>query len=155
MLPVNVQRRVEQINYLFDKARKTSNDDPEIQAHWAKYLCVLCAGLVETSVPEIFGKRAKAKAEQRIADFVLRSLEKVQNPKCSKLIEVAGRFHKDWAVEIDKYVSADGRREAVDAIMQHRNQIAHGRKSDITLVRLKDIFKKAVTVLEHIEHVVK
>ena len=60
-------------------------------------------------------------------------------------------FNKDWEEDLRNCLESDGKKEAIDAIMANRHQIAHGKDSGITLVRVKEYLEKCVMVVEFIE----
>lgn len=47
----------------------------------------------------------------------------------------------------------NGRKEAINSIMAHRNQIAHGKGNNVnvTMSQMKDYIEKAVEVIIYIE----
>ncbi|MBF8294531.1 MAG: hypothetical protein HW389_1076 [Bacteroidetes bacterium] len=57
-----------------------------------------------------------------------------------------------WGEELLKFVSVDGRKEALDTIIANRNRIAHGEDSGITIVRIKEYLEKSIEVLEFVEN---
>jgi hypothetical protein len=145
-----LSRQIQRLSDLFKKAR-TYSSDLELQAHWARYLCVLSAGLLENAVPELYSAFAAKKASPAIARYVSRSLDRVRTPKSGRFIEIAGQFNEAWQIELDAFLDQHGRREAIDAIVNNRHLIAHGGQSNITLVALEDYYKKTLTILDFIE----
>ena len=120
-------------------------------SHWARYLCVLCAGFLENALAAVYSDFCRRTASEPVANFATRALEQVSNPKTQRFLEIAGRFRTEWQEALNDFVNQEGRREAIDSIMANRHLIAHGQKSDITLVRVSDYFKKSVRVLEFLE----
>jgi len=86
-----------------------------------------------------------------VGDYVESQLERVQNPKASRFVETAQAFNNRWANDLTIFLEEDGRKEAIDAIMANRHQIAHGKDSGITLARVSDYLAKSVRVIEFIE----
>ena len=78
-------------------------------------------------------------------------LARIQNPKISKFLEVAGSFRVEWKDQLETFVNDGGRREAVNSIMSNRHLIAHGKDSTISLVQVKEYLAKSVEVIEFIE----
>jgi len=87
----------------------------------------------------------------QIANYVEAVLGKIQNPKSSKFLETARAFDRSWEDDLRVFMEQNGRGEAIDAIMANRHQIAHGKDSGITLVRVKEYLKKSIEVLDFIE----
>ena len=146
-----LSRQLQRLDNLFTRTNDAVGDDIEIRSHWAKYLCVLCAGFIENALSEVFGDFVKRAASEPVAKYAIQSLSRVQNPKTAKFIETAEAFKADWAADLGKFVAEDGRKDAIDSIMANRHLIAHGKDSGISIVRIKEWHKKSVDVLEYLE----
>lgn len=147
----DLSSQLQRIRSLIKGTHTASANDLELQSHWAKYLCVLCAGLLEDSMTQIYGDYAKRSANPIVASYVFSQLDRVQNPKTQKFVEISSQFSKSWGAELELFVATDGRKEAIDAIMANRNNIVHGGSSGITISRLTDYLDKSIEVLEYIE----
>jgi hypothetical protein len=123
----------------------------EAQSHWAKYLCVLSAGFLENAIQEIYGLYCSNCANQNVASFVVKALARIQNPKTSAFLEVAGSFKEKWRYDLEKFIDDGGRKEAINSIMSNRHLIAHGKDTSISLARIKEYLSKSVEVIEFIE----
>ena len=143
--------QLQRIENLIKKTTEVSSTDLELQAHWAKYLCVLCAGFLEDSMAQIYGEYARKSANPAVANYTYRQLERIQNPKTSRFVEIAQQFQKSWGDELELFVADNGRKDAIDAIMSNRNSIVHGGNSGMTIGRLKEYLIKSVEVVEFIE----
>lgn len=141
----------QRLTWLITQASQLGGDQFELQAHWARYVCVLASGFLENALIEVYSKYAKACSNLEVSNYVQSTLGKIQNPKCNKFLQTAGAFDKSWEKDLDTFLSAEGRKEAIDAIMANRNLIAHGQDAGITLVRMKDYLAKSVQVIEFIE----
>ena len=149
MKSVDAYRQKQRIDSLLERAQQL-NQDPETQAHWARYLCVIMSGFIENAVREIFGQYAHVRAQPSVARYVARSLESFQNPNMEKIVQVAQRFDDSWPSKILQSAN-DGGKEAVDSIVSQRHQIAHGRDTSLSLGTLTEYYKKAIRVLEYLE----
>lgn len=106
--------------------------DPEIRSHWAKYLCVLVSGFLETAVAAIYVDFAQRKSHRHIVNYVSSEIEFFTNPNMSKIVELAGEFNPEWASELEETTGGEIK-EAIDSVRSNRNQIAHGEYSGITI----------------------
>jgi predicted nucleic-acid-binding protein len=113
---------------------------------------VLSSGFLENALRDVFSRYARACSNPEVADFVDSRLSAIQNPKASKFVETAGAFNKVWVVDLETFISAEGRKETIDAIISNRHLIAHGKDAGITLVSVKDYLAKSVQVIEHLEN---
>lgn len=140
--------QVDRLRALFARL-DASETDSELLAHWAAYLCVLVSGFIEVAVQSIYSDYVSKRANERVSRLFAQLL-KLQNPKMGKLIELAGSFDPTWGSDLQ--AKTDGElKDAVDSIVANRNNIAHGRPVDITLVRVREYFQKTVKVVELIE----
>ena len=148
-----ISRQLQRINGLIAKTDEACGSNLEMQSHWAKYICILAAGLLENAIKDVYSDYAKRQVSQPIAKFVNSNLSRIRNPKTELFIETAGAFKDHWKQELTDYVDLEGRREAIDSIMNQRHLIVHGsvHNSNISLTQIKSYLSKAVEVVEFIE----
>ena len=140
----------QRLDNLFKKITAFSTDT-DLQSHWARYLCILVSGFLETSVRIIYREYAKSKATPQVANFVEGKLEDFQNPKMEKILQLTGLFSKEWANELR--LETEGElKDAVDSIAHNRNQIAHGGSVGISYSQIKSYYDRAIEVIELIEN---
>ncbi|MNG03758.1 hypothetical protein D3C84_868510 [compost metagenome] len=134
-------RLIEIVKYedKLDNLFRTVNalNDFELQAHWAKYLCVLCSGYVERSVRLLYGDYVHKRSSPQISKFVGNRLGGFQNAKLEKIIDLAKTFDDAWAKELESQTSGKIK-DAVNSIVTNRHSIAHGQDTQITVSRVKD-----------------
>ncbi len=146
-----LSRQLQRLAGLIDKTSMACNGDLELQSHWAKYLCVLCAGFLENALTETYSEYARVSANEAVSGYVSRQLDRIQNPNIQKILSTTYQFKKAWGDTLDEYISQDGRKEAIEAIMKNRHKIAHGEDSGITILRIKEYLPKIVQVVEFME----
>ncbi|MBO3711987.1 MAG: hypothetical protein J5X22_16310 [Candidatus Accumulibacter sp.] len=141
----------QRLEWLIKQASTFRGDQLELQAHWARYLCVLAAGFLENSLSEVYSRYAKGCANAQVANYVEAVLAKVQNPKSDKFLDTARAFDRSWEEDLRAFILENGRKDAIDAIMANRHQIAHGKDSGISLARIQQYLEKSIEVIEYIE----
>jgi len=146
-----VAKQIQRLHSLINKAIQASSDDISLQGHWARYLCVMVAGLIENGLKEIISEYINSKTHKPIANYSISYLTKFQNPKAEKVMELIGLFKAEWRHDLEAYLNNEGRKDAIDSIMNNRNQIAHGKDVGITVVSVKNYLDKVISVLEFIE----
>ncbi len=122
----------------------------ELQSQWARYLCVLVSGFLETAIRAIYGEFATKTASPYVANYVKYELHNFQNPKMGKILELTRAFNPLWADEL-KTATEGELSEQVDSIVANRNLIAHGRDVGITYPRIKKYYESAIKVVGLIE----
>jgi hypothetical protein len=125
-------------------------DDFEMQAHWAKYLCVLCSGYVEKSVRFLYSDYVYKRSSPQISKFVGKKLGGFQNAKVEKIIDLARTFDDSWASELETQ-SQGIIKDAVNSIVSNRHTIAHGQDTRITVARVKEWHKESRKLIGIIE----
>ena len=143
-------RQIQTLRHLISRTTELSGEI-ELQAHWAKYLCVLVAGFLENALSELYRDYCARNASSRVSRFAARTLKRVQNPKTGTFVEVTSAFDVTWAAALERFIEEDGRKEAIDSIMTNRHLIAHGKSSDITIARVDAFFRKSVDVVTFLE----
>lgn len=150
MKNIEVVKHQRKLNNLFSKIEDLS-EDLELQAHWARYLCVLTSGFLETSIQAIFSNFTQKTASPKVANFVENKLKEFQNPKMEKILLLIKLFSSEWESLLRNRTEGE-LKDAVDSIVNNRNKIAHGDDVGITYARMYNYYKNAVTVIELIEN---
>ena len=146
-----ILRQKQVLEDLFSQIGQLGGAGERIQSHWARYLCVLVSGFLETSIHAIYSQYAKAKAAPNVANYVQRRLRRFQNPKMGAILELTGAFSSHWESALKNWAEGD-LKDAVDSIVANRNNIAHGRDVGITYTRIKDYYERAVKVIEFMDN---
>lgn len=144
-------RQHQRLKWLVDQTAVAANGDLELQSHWAQYACVRAAGFMENALGEVYSDYARRCSNINVGNYVAASVTAIQNPKASRFTETARRFSPEWAEGMDAFLDLGGRREALNSIMTNRHLIAHGRDSDITIVRVREYLEKCIEIVEFIE----
>lgn len=146
-----LKKELHRIRDLLSKTTAASAGDLELQAHWARYICILAAGFLENAIKIIYVEFVKQITPEPVASYTCQRLSKIQNPNTPRFLNLAGAFKDQWRDELEKYVDEGGRREAIDSIMNNRHQIAHGRNVGITIAQVSNYLTRSVEVIEFIE----
>lgn len=149
MRVVTVFRHQQRLESLYSKVSNL-NEDLEIQAHWARYLCILTSGFLEAAIRETYCEYARGKSAPNIANFVDNRLKTFQNPKMDKILSLARTFSLEWEEELKAKCEGEPK-DAVDSIVANRNRIAHGEDVGVTFTRIKTYYNSSLKVLDLIE----
>lgn len=133
------------------KQAMASTTQFELRAHWAKYFCVITAGFLENAIKAIIGDYVARTSKNPVGTFARTELQRFQNPNPEKFLQLVRGFDRAWAADIELFMADEGGKEAIDAIMNHRHNIAHGRDSQISFAVLQSYITKATAVLERLE----
>jgi hypothetical protein len=111
----------QKLTWLIAQAGTIGAEQLEMQAHWARYICVVASGFIENALKEVYSSYARSCSSAAVADFVETRLANIQNPKAGRFLETAGAFNKARAVDLEAFLQVDGRKEAIDSIMSNTN----------------------------------
>jgi len=151
MKNADIARQIATVRLLIQKTSEAADGELELQAHWAKYLCVLVSGVLENALVELYREFSTRAASEPVANYASSRLEKIQNPNASRFLQTARSFKISWGNELEAFLESDGRKDAIDSVMNNRHQIAHGKSSGITIARVRSYLDKAEEVLNFIE----
>lgn len=124
--------------------------ETELRSHWSRYLCVLVAGFVETSVQTIFGDYARKSSSPNVSNYVNSKLKRFTNPNMQDIIELAGIFNSSWREKLEQGSQGE-LKDAVDSVMANRNKIAHGENIGITYLRIKEYYNSILKLINLVE----
>lgn len=148
-------REVERLRTRLDRAFTRvrglpASTDTELSADLARYLCVLVAGFVETSLFEFVSEHARTRAQPQIQRFVESRTRRIQNVKFQKLCDLMGAFSSAWRIDLEAFADPE-QRDALNSVVSTRNEIAHGGSVGITFAQLEKHYKKILKLLSHCE----
>ena len=139
----------QRLDNLFKRIGALSQDF-ELQAHWARYLCILASGFLETSVRAIYGQYARTKAAPYVANFVDSELKRFQSAKMDNILTLTRSFSPDWEERLRNAVEGEPK-DAVDSIVANRHNITHGQSVGITYHTVRRYYGNAIKVIELID----
>jgi RiboL-PSP-HEPN len=149
---IEVHSLRQRLNAAFARAPHPSTD-PQLQADFAKYLCVLVSGFLEKAIASLLIARAEDKASPDVASFVEFSLGRWQNPNSERLLQLLGSFDTEWRRALEANL-ADEVRAAIDSVIALRNQIAHGANVGTTLSQIKSYYAHILKVVDQVADLV-
>ena len=90
MKNAEISSQLQSLEALMKKAAAATND-VELLAHWARYFCVLSAGLLENGLKEIYSEYVTRTASGRVAGYARARLATIRNPDSEKLVQTKRR----------------------------------------------------------------
>lgn len=148
MVVQSVESRRAQLDAIFKRAA-SAGADAELQAHLARYLCVLVSGFVEQSVRDILASHAQRNHPARAARYVDRTVSR-QNVNTSVLLQLVEHFDTEWRDKLHAFVEGE-RKAALDSVVTNRHAIAHGRPSSISYVQINTYYSQVKEILRYLD----
>jgi RiboL-PSP-HEPN len=131
----------------------TSSSDLEVQADFAKYLCVLVSGFFENAIVALILYYVEQRSSGEVASFVERQLDRWTNPNVEKIATLFGSFNSGWRDQLNAYF-VDQRKDSVNSLIALRHQIAHGESVGTSLSQVKAHYATILQVVEYIADLV-
>ena len=149
----NLVSQLDSLKSLLEVTNTATGNNVELVGHWGRYLCVLTAGFLESALREVYGEFVRSSASPQVARFAASRLDRIYNPKAARFVETARSFDPACAEVLEAFLDEDGgrRRNAIDSIMNNRNQIAHGGSVQISVGRIREYLPGCIQVVEFIE----
>ncbi|MGB1560643.1 MAG: HEPN domain-containing protein [Sinimarinibacterium flocculans] len=127
--------------------------DIELQADFAKYLCVLVSGFFENAIAALLIDYAAGRSAPEVASFVERGLERWTNPNVEKVIALLGSFSADWRSKAGAFL-VDERKASVNSLVALRHQIAHGESVGTSLSQVRSHYRTIAEVVDFVADLV-
>lgn len=144
-----VKQSKQRLDHIFSQVSAFSSV-PELESHWARYLCVLVSGFVETSVQTLFSEYAKKRSSPEVASYVESRLKRFQNPSMQRILDLSGEFNPAWRDSLAAATEGEPK-DAIDSIVANRNNIAHGESVGVTYSRIQRYYENAIKVVDLID----
>jgi hypothetical protein len=137
------QRIETEMAALFENAGASQE---ELQASLARYACVLASSYLEAALREMVLSCARAQAGPSVVRYVDSTLGVFRDPNTEKILQLVGRLDSRYRDVLEAQVA--GRlKDSVDSISANRNNIAHGRRSGISLGQVYSYYNDARVVV--------
>jgi hypothetical protein len=143
-----VARLRNRLDATFKRAPLPSTE-PELQADFARYLCVLVSGFFENAIIALVLDFAQRRSSPEVAAFVERELQHWTNPNTEKICGLLGSFSPEWRRQSEQFL-VDEKKESVNSLVALRHKIAHGESVGTSLSQIKAYYATIVKVVDFI-----
>lgn len=148
----------EQIDAAFDRAERIAlSNEPwmdEVLSDYAHHLCILATGFLERAVVRVFQEYVDAHGDSRIGNYVDQTFQHAGSMRARNILRIAGEFDEDWKNRLDSEMTEE-HRMAIGNLYSHRNNIAHGRDSDLTYRQVRDAYNSITETIGFLEEIVE
>lgn len=139
-----IRSRITSLDALYKTAENIQ--DEEIQAHFAKYLCVRTSGLLENYIKSQVGDYVDASSSKPSSSFVRNKTKNFTNIDYNKLTNFLNSFSSDWKDQFEDSLDAE-LKSSLNTIISNRNNIAHGNNDSITFRSMKTHYENLKRIL--------
>jgi len=128
---------------------KNLKDPAELEAEYARYLCVLACGFLEKAVAEIIVGYASSRTARPVLSFIESSVRRLGNLDKERLLSVVGSLDAGWRTELDAFI-VDEKKEALNSVVGLRHNIAHGGDGRISLGQVQKYWVQIQAIVEKV-----
>ena len=114
---------------VFLRASRFSNQ-PEVEADYARYLCILVTGFLEKSVEQAILNYVDSQGNHRLSSYVAETLRSGRSMRAETIFKIVGDFDEQWKSLLVLKLTLR-HREAIGSVYASRNKIAHGEDVDL------------------------
>jgi hypothetical protein len=141
-----VARLKQRLDETFKRVDKIPLEQIELRSDFAKYLCVLVSGYVESAAVEMLDSFTAQSASPRVQRYVAMQLEWFMNPKRERLLQLLGSFDTAWRSSLEQVI-VDDREAALSSVVTLRNKIAHGESVSLSYVQISAYYEQVQEVV--------
>lgn len=143
--------RRSRLDAAFARVKALTSQDNEVQSDFARYLCVLVSGFVETAVSELAAQYCTSRSGPQVSNYARSQLAKLQNVKTERLLQFVGAFDATWRTELESFMDG-ARKDALDSVVDLRNKIAHGESVGVTYTRISNYYSQIKQAIDFLEN---
>ena len=137
----------DRLDAVFGRVESLPKDNLQLQSDFARYLCVLVAGFVETEISDLAMEHCRKQSSPTVTNYVESYLSRVGVLNGNRLLQLVGRFDSKWHQELEQFIMGE-RKDALDSIVANRNQIAHGQTVGITYARVQKYYESICQIVD-------
>lgn len=135
---------------LFDEVKQIQNTgsvgtDLAVQLTW--YLCIRTSGYIENAVQLILLEYVQSQSMDLPTQNYVRANLRSITAEYGVILNTVRRFDENWRTKL-RNKDVQRFRPTLNNLAKNRNEIAHGRNSNITLVELEGYFRQAKDLVE-------
>lgn len=149
---IRINSQISSIDSLFKTGEKIK--DEEIQAHFAKYLCIKTSGLFENYIKSQIGDYVDASSSQPTARFIKNKLKTFTNIDYQKLTTFLDTFDPNWTCTFNEKIN-DELKSSLNSLISNRNNIAHGNADSITFTNVRKYYQATKEVINILDQIIK
>jgi hypothetical protein len=149
------QALFDKIDYIYSvcKTLPLTTDNIYVVAELCKYCCVLASAAIDVCLEDCLLEYSERSHDARIIAFIKSRLGRARNPTIQIIWSILETFDSDWKERLEKF-SDNKIRSDIGSIVSNRNEIAHGRNSQISFGRLMPWVATAKVFCQELESTV-
>lgn len=144
-----IERHRKKLTHLLKNVPQDPSGSFEVQAHWARYICVVMSGYIEDCVKELLRGYTNQRSPTIVFNYVSTQLKYFQNADTDSINRLISSFDKEWSTSFTSFLTEE-HKAAVNSVIGNRHRIAHGLDVDVTISQLSQWYPKVNEVIDHL-----
>lgn len=149
--------RFGEIDSAINKAKGLAGtvSDAEVHAFLARYIVVFASGIYEDCIEHLFTEFAKKYGNAEIGFFMSKMLHfHFRNPEYGALKGWLKYINSDYGDELDRKLTGTlGCKDALDSVVNNKNDVAHGRSCSATLGDVEMYHQRVLPIFDAVEDI--
>lgn len=121
-------------------AAQEAGMDSEQEAWLAEIMTIWTCAYLEHVFRARVAEFARGGSDPATANYVRNQMDRIRNPRVSKMCGVLGDFNDEWKKRFRER-AGQPMLDSITSIVQQRNRIAHGERTDLTVRQVHDHFR--------------
>jgi hypothetical protein len=146
--------KLDYLDSLFHDFESQKLDD-YVKSHIAKYLTVLTSGIYEDIIKKLVNELIqKDTLSNEVKQFIFHQINiSLRNPLIKNIKGFLNRFEKEWSKKLFDGLD-DKHKEALEAIVNNKNLIAHGDSPTITFSNIQQYYQDSKIIIERLDDII-
>lgn len=123
--------------------------ESELLSDFSRYLCILVSGFLEKAIYELVLEHARKNGAPSLQKFVDQRTKRFTNATSGKIIDLLGEFNSEWGGQFEAYAGGE-LKDGINAVVDLRNNIAHGGSVGITYRTISDYYGRVKKVVDYL-----
>lgn len=143
--------RFQEIDEMLKLISSAKINDPALQSFLSGFAVVYISGVYEECIEKLFVLRASKTKDKHLISYIEKSVDKgFRNPNYDKILEFLGYFGEDYKKSFKSRVPEQGK-QAINSIVTNKNNIAHGKQSNVTIADIISYHLNAKVIFDKLE----
>lgn len=146
------ESKLEYLSLLFNYFQVLELED-ELRSHVAKYLTVLISGIYEDTIKNLLKESIQRESlTKETRNFIFKQIDIIfRNPSHNNINKLLSKFNKEWLIKLREKIKEENW-EALNSIVNNKNNIAHGDRCDITFNDIKNYYDTSKIIIIELDN---
>lgn len=152
-MKIKIQSQINQLDTLY--AFVDQQEDDEVKAHLARYLCIRTSGLMESCVKLIVKGYVYKKCPEPVESFVNSHVARLNNVEIDKISSLLSLFSVEWKNRFEEFTYGQ-LATSLNSVVGIRHSLAHNfNNPGITIRQLQSYWNDIKIIISFLQSLLK